>query len=322
MKRLELRDVAVRFGAVQALAGVTVGVDAGEILMLAGPNGAGKSTLLKVLLGLVRPDKGELFVDNKLARVDRHFKHSVSYLPEAVAFPDNLSGRQVLRFFAAARGVEKRRVDVVLEEVGLKAAMKRAVRGYSRGMRQRLGLALALLPEADVLILDEPTGGLDQEGLSVLWEVLARTREAGRLVLLSSHDLSLLERRVDRICILRQGKVVACAAPGDLRQLVSMPINVRFGLSDDAEQRAALTAALEGWAHTRQMHQHLDELEVEIEPQALLPLMDLRGDFPGAVNAIRVKEPGLDAVYERLLEESASDTASNDTGAQGESWVA
>ena len=163
--------------------------------------------MMRVLLGLVRPQGGSVTADGRATRVDNRFKAALSYLPEAVAFHENLTGLDVVRFFARARGVSAKRAEQALERVGLAHARRRAVRGYSRGMRQRLGLAAAILPESPLLILDEPTGGLDQEGLSVLWSVLEEWRAAGRMVLLSAHDLALLERRVDRMCVVRSGRV-------------------------------------------------------------------------------------------------------------------
>lgn len=301
MRELALSGVSVRFGPVQALRDVGLRVGSGEVVMLAGPNGAGKSTLLRVLLGLVRPDRGALLVDGQVRQVDNAFKRQLSYLPEAVAFSDNLSGYRVLRFHAAARGVPRPRIDEVLRQVGLYDARKRAVRGYSRGMRQRLGLGIALLAEPPLLVLDEPTGGLDQEGLTVLWSVLATWRAAGRMVLLSSHDLTLLERRVDRICVLRDGRVLADASPDRLRALADLPVRVTFSLNGNPTQVDGLTEALGRWGRARSMTRGADAMALEVSPAELVPLMDLRAAFPEACGRMRVEEPGLDEVYEHLL---------------------
>lgn len=305
MTTIELRDIAVRFGDVEALAGVDLEFGAGQVHLLAGPNGAGKSTLLHVLLGLVRPNRGQLRVDGQTRTVDNAFKARLAYLPEAVAFADNLTGRQVLRFFARARGRNKQRVEQVLEEVSLLEAGGRAIRGYSRGMRQRLGLAVALLPEADLLILDEPTGGLDQQGLHVLWSVLESWRAEGRTVLMSSHDLTLLESRVDRICLLRAGQVVAHDTPERLRRQAAIPVQVTFQLTDSPEAQALCEKARRDFSAAsgcpEDGSQDAGKLCVEVGSDGLLEVLDLRARHPGAVDAIRVKEPGLDTVYEHLL---------------------
>ncbi len=303
MKRLALKAISVRFGKVQALRSTSIEVDAGEVVLLAGPNGAGKSTLIHVLLGLVRPGAGTLSVDGKTRRVDNAFKEQLGYLPEAVAFAENLSGLQVTRFFARARGVKRGRVDEVLKRVGLADAAKRAVRGYSRGMRQRLGLGLSILSEPALLILDEPTGGLDQEGLKVLWSILDEWRKKDRMALIASHDLTLMEQRVDRICLMAGGQVRAFDTPSALRREADLPVRVRFTLANGAGPD--LAEKIEAWTEesrvARSIELSAEELTVEVRATELVALMDLRAALPDAVTAMRVEEPGLDVVYEHIL---------------------
>jgi len=303
VKSLGARGVSVRFGAVQALAGVEVTVDSGQTVLLAGPNGAGKTTLLRVVLGLVRPDAGAIEVDGRGHAVDNALKQQIGYLPEAVAFSENLTGRQVLRFFAWARGVPRARVDAVLERVGLAGAARRRVRGYSRGMRQRLGLGVAILAEPELLILDEPTGGLDSEGLAVLWSILAEWRERGRMVLLSSHQLALLERRIDRMYVFKAGKHVAGGTPAQLREQARLRLRVHLALAPAGDAVTALAAELDGWSAAAVARVD-GTLVAEIEPNALLELMDVRGRHRDAVTGLRIEEPTLDLAYERLLEQA------------------
>jgi Cu-processing system ATP-binding protein len=231
---LQIEQVAVRFGMVRALGGVDLNLQAGQVHVLAGPNGSGKSTLMSVLLGLIRPNEGTVTLDGRRVCDPRHlsaswFRARLGYLPEAPAFSETLSGRQVMRFFASARGLSRARVEAALERVGLPHAASRPVGGYSRGMRQRLALGCAILHTPDVLVLDEPTGGLDQQGLAVLWEVLAEWKAAGRIVLLSSHELALIERRVDQVAVLVDGRVVAAGTPAQLREQSSLEPAVRIG---------------------------------------------------------------------------------------------
>jgi len=302
MKQITLEDVSVRFGDVQALHRVSAQLRGGEVLMLVGPNGAGKSTLLKVLLGLIEADACTLRVDGELARVDKKFKSFLGYLPESVAFAESLSGRQVLGFFARARGVARGQVAAVLDRVGLAHAAKRAIRGYSRGMRQRLGLGIAILGDPALLVLDEPTGGLDQEGLTVLWSVLEEARASGRMVILSSHDLTLLEKRVDRICLLAGGRVLADASPAQLRQRAALPVRVSFNLAEPmCLNPAPFTAALNSAGLGGDVAFDRTGLAVRVPPGDLLRVLDVRSQFNGAVQGVRVQEPGLDAVYEHLL---------------------
>ncbi len=301
MREVQARGVEVRFGALQVLDDVSVQLGAGRVMMLVGPNGAGKSTLMKVLLGLVRPDHAIFEVDGQRTSIDNEWKRHIGYLPEAVAFSENLSGRQLLRFFARARGVAVGRVDETLERVGLAQAGRRKVRGYSRGMRQRLGLAVAILSTPDLLILDEPTVGLDQEGLSVLWSVIDEWRETGRMVLASSHDLALMERRVDEICVLRAGRVIAHGTTDDLRRVARLPHRIWLETGEAADARVDLLCeAMRKWGKGK-IERHTDRILCELPQDAILELVEIQSGFPGVVVGIRVEEPTLDLVYDQLL---------------------
>ncbi len=297
---LRIQDVAVHFGKVEALRGVSLALSPGRTTVLVGPNGAGKSTLMGVLLGLTRPDRGTVLangheVASPRRAATREFRARTGYLPEAPAFSDNLSGRQVLRFFASARGTAKAAVDTALERVGLTAAADRAVGGYSRGMRQRLGLGVAILASPDLLILDEPTGGLDQQGLAVLWSVLDEWREAGRTVLLSTHEVALIERRADDLCILRQGVVQASGTPDALRRAAGLPVRVHLSTPGSA----AAQALAERLAPHGEISLAERGVGLIVAPDRLLRLMaTLQGV---ELDGLRVEEPGLDEVTQQIL---------------------
>ncbi len=305
MKTLALENVSVRFGKVQALSSATVSVEAGQVLMLAGPNGAGKSTLTRVLLGLVRPNSGILRVDGEVCTVNNKFKQSIGYLPEAVSFSDSLTGKQVLRFFARARGASSKSVPAALERVGLAHAAGRSVRGYSKGMRQRLGLAVAIVGEPTLLILDEPTGGLDTEGLSVLWSILAEWREKKRMVFMASHQLAMLERRVDKIGVFRDGKLLACDSPSALRTSAALKQKAVMILSENADDGVEeFVKAVKAWEHCT-VEREGRTLTVHLKQGKLLELMDIRAQHPDAIEGLETQEPTLDMIYERLLEQPA-----------------
>jgi len=302
MKSIGVRGVSVQLGRLPVLDDVSLCVQAGRARMLAGPNGAGKSTLMKVMLGLVRPDFGIFEVDGERAAIDDAWKARIGYLPEAVAFSDNLTGRQLLSFFARARGVAAERVDAVLSRAGLEHAARRAIRGYSRGMRQRLGLAVAILAEPPLLILDEPTAGLDQQGLAVLWSVLEEWRAAGRMVLVATHDLALMERRVDEICVLRGGRVVADGSCEELRRRAALPHRIRLDVGGASDARIELLcAAIRSWGRGI-VEKRADWLIASVPPDALLELIEIQSGFAGVVRGIRVEEPTMDLVYDALLE--------------------
>jgi len=310
VKSLAVRNVTVRMGRLETLHEVGLTLEAGHPCILAGPNGAGKTTLIKVLLGLVRPDAGDFALDGAPITINNEWKARVGYLPEAVAFSENLNGQQVLRFFARARGVARIRATEVLERVGLAHAARRPVRAYSRGMRQRLGLAVAILAEPTFLILDEPTVGLDHEGLGVLWSVIKEWREAGRLALISTHDLALLEQRVDDICVLRAGRVLVQGSADALRQKACLDNRVLFDLAttegaegsgaQESDETRCFREAIERWGKGR-VEASPGRLCVEVASDAILDLMKLQSEFPGAVRRLRVEEPSLDRIYDELL---------------------
>ena len=195
---------------VKALNGVDLSVYRGEIFGLLGPNGAGKSTLVKILLGLVRPTKldGTLLGD-RVGR--REAMARVGYLPEQHRFPPYLTGRQVVDFFGALSGLtpaaRRRRVGDLIDRVGMTAAADRRVNTYSKGMRQRIGLAQALSGSPDLIILDEPTDGVDPMARRDIRDVLGEARAAGAAIMVNSHLLGELELLCDRVAILVGGRV-------------------------------------------------------------------------------------------------------------------
>jgi ABC-2 type transport system ATP-binding protein len=197
-------------GKVHALRGIEMRVKRGEIFGLLGPNGAGKSTLVKILMTVISPTRAEGTMLGKpvghkptLARV--------GYLPEHHKFPEYLTGAQVVEFYAALAGVDratrKKRTPELLELVGMKEWGTKKVGGYSKGMRQRVGIAQALATNPDLVVLDEPTDGVDPVGRREIREMLTRIKHEGRTVFLNSHLLSELEMVCDRVAILVQGKV-------------------------------------------------------------------------------------------------------------------
>jgi Cu-processing system ATP-binding protein len=227
-------NITVYFKDECAISDVSLTLKSGSISALVGPNGSGKSTLLNVLLGLIRPNKGQILVNEQVVANSKRctsleLRSRIGYLPEAVAFSENLTGLQVLRFFGNAHGVARGRVTDILKKVGLLGASKRSVRGYSRGMKQRLGLGISILHEPELLVLDEPTGGLDQMGLGVLWEILSEWSEAGRTVVMSTHELSLIEQRTNKLFVLVDGMLAAQGSPSELRTMSGLKETMRAG---------------------------------------------------------------------------------------------
>lgn len=235
---LEFTGVTKRFGAITAVNSLHARVEPGRVTGFLGPNGAGKTTTLRILLGLVRPTAGSATIGGQAYHDLDGPLRTVGAVLEASSFHPGRSAANHLRVYAQAAGLAGSRVDAVLAQVGLSDAAGRKVGGFSLGMRQRLGLAYALLGDPGVLVLDEPANGLDPEGIRWLRGFLKDLAEQGRTVLVSSHLLSEVQQTVDALVILSRGRLVF---QGGMDELVD-PSEVAIIV--DAPDRAALAEAL------------------------------------------------------------------------------
>ncbi|MGD8710472.1 MAG: ABC transporter ATP-binding protein [Ectothiorhodospiraceae bacterium] len=226
--RVALQGVEKTFGCVRALDGLDLEVAAGEVLGLLGHNGAGKTTAMKLILGLSRPSGGRVsvFGEDPAGAGARDLRRRLGYLPENVTFYGQLSGREVLRYFGRLKGVGGPRCDGALERVGLAFAADRRVKTYSKGMRQRLGLAQALLGEPRLLLLDEPTTGLDPLAIQDFYAMVDELRGQGASVVLCSHVLPGIEAHIDRAAILGGGRLLAAGTIDDLRRDTGLPLTI------------------------------------------------------------------------------------------------
>lgn len=244
---IALREVHKHYGALHAVDGVTLDIPEGEIFGLIGHNGAGKSTLFKMMLGLASLTRGDIFVAG--ARVNgrdfRTARRKIGYLPENVVLYDNLDGLETLNFFARLKGAPLTQCPLLLERVGLAHAGRRPVREYSKGMRQRLGFAQALLGSPRVLFLDEPTNGLDPHAIRDFYATLRELQQEGTTVIITSHILAELQERVDRLAILSAGQLRAVGSVQALRERTHIPLVFEIDLdaADRATAAELLTAA-------------------------------------------------------------------------------
>jgi Cu-processing system ATP-binding protein len=286
---LQVDDVSVRFGAVRALSRVSLTVAAGERVALLGHNGAGKSTLFKSILGFLRPEGGAISVaggspGSAVAR------RAVSYLPEAVAFPKTLTGREIVTHFARLKGEDPRAALPLLDRVGIAHAADRRVGTYSKGMRQRLGLAQALIGRPRLLLLDEPTSGLDPVSRRDFYGIVAEAAAEGTAVLLSSHSLSEVESKTDRIVILSAGRLVAEGTLADLTRRAGLPITVRV------EAEAARVEHLH--VHLGGVRENGTRVVLSCAGDEKLPLLARITAVPDLVSDVEIVLPGLDDVYD------------------------
>lgn len=207
---IRVANLRKTFGEQVALDGVSFGVDPGECFALLGPNGSGKSTALKCLAGLVLPSSGTMAVgDFDVAKAGREARALMSYLPQEASFPDHLRAREVLEFYARLRAVPGSRVEQVMEMLDCRGFASRFVNDLSGGMRQRLAIAVACLPDVLLLLLDEPTASLDPESAAGFRRLLAGLKRSGKTIVFATHVVADVEHLADRIAILVNGRLLA-----------------------------------------------------------------------------------------------------------------
>jgi ABC-2 type transport system ATP-binding protein len=227
MAVITIEGLTKRFGDVLAVDDLSFEVDQGTVVGFLGPNGAGKTTTLRTLLGLVTPTAGTARIDGRPYRALADPVRHVGAVLEASSFHPGRSARNHLRVVATAAGLPYARADQVLEQVGLAAAARRRVGGFSLGMRQRLALAAALLGDPQVLILDEPANGLDPEGVHWLRGLLRHLADQGRTVLVSSHVLAEVAQTVDQVVIIAAGRLVTQSTLAALTARTEQLVRVR-----------------------------------------------------------------------------------------------
>lgn len=256
---LEVRGVTKRYGARAAVDDLSFTCRPGTVTGFLGPNGAGKSTTLRILTGLAQADEGEALVGGAPYRSLTHPARTIGVMLDARALHSGRTGLETLRLTARTVGMPASRADEVLEMVGLGDAGRKRVGGYSYGMRQRLGIGVALIGDPAVLVLDEPANGLDPEGIRWMRRLLRSFADAGGTVLLSSHQLREVEATVDRLVVISQGRLVR---EGTLEELTS-----DSGTRVTALEAKALRAALDKHGIAYEHRSAGDVLEVSLAPE-------------------------------------------------------
>lgn len=220
---ISARGVRKRFGALQVLAGVDLDIAPGQVTALVGPNASGKTTFNRIVLGLVRRDAGEILFDGTPLDGSAGYRSRVGYMPQVARFPENLTAEALIRMLTDLRGKAATRDEELLELLALGPVLRTPLRVLSGGTRQRINAALAFLFSPDLLILDEPTAGLDPVSSSVLKDKIMRDRAAGRTFIVTSHVLSEVEELADRIAFLLDGTVRFHGTPAELKLATGQP---------------------------------------------------------------------------------------------------
>jgi len=301
-------DTALRFDHVvkaydgkTVLDDISIQIPAGDIVALVGHNGAGKTTMMKLLLGLIRPSQGRVLVlgTDPAGPDGAGAKRKLGFLPETVAFQQAMTGREILNFFARLKRAPLACNTNLLQQVGLADAADRRVKTYSKGMRQRLGLAQALLGSPKVLLLDEPTTGLDPALRQQFYSLLSELKGQGVTVLLSSHALSELESRIDKVAIMNAGRLMACGTLTDLRIAAHAPVRIRVRTRNG---RAAEVADQLAGADIKQVNGQAIEFRCPAEDK--MALVRRISELGIDIEDMEIDMPGLDQLYAHYRDEA------------------
>ncbi|MBI5511298.1 MAG: ABC transporter ATP-binding protein [Deltaproteobacteria bacterium] len=288
------------FGAVTAVDAFSLAVQPGEVVALLGPNGSGKTTCLKAAAGLLQPSKGSVVIGAaRLAASSAAARAALAFLPQRVTFPDSLSGFEVLELYRGLRRRPASRIPAVLRQVALDDTAARAVGTYSGGMRQRLGLAVALIAEAPLLLLDEPTAALDQAGMATFYAAAEAQRQSGRTLLFTSHQLADVEALADRVAILVDGRLVADLSRKELVTRVAACGVLRVGVGasspglEDDVRRAVPGARFQG-----------REVVISGSPEARAAALEVVRGAGAQISSLAADEGRLEDLYQDLIRKS------------------
>jgi len=286
---LTISQLTKRFGPVEALGDVSLTVNAGQRVALLGHNGAGKSTMMKIILGLIAADQGAVSVCGARPG-SAEARAQVAYLPENAAFHPALTGEEQIRHYLRLRGENPALAPDLLARVGLAPAARRRIGTYSKGMRQRVGLAQTLIGTPRLLVLDEPTSGLDPVSRRDFYALLDGLAAEGAAILLSSHVLTEVEARTDRILILAQGRLAAEGTLAELRRSADLPVG--FTLTPAEGCADSLLAALPGASRLAS-----GQIQISCPQDRKLALLARISGFGPQLADLDVTPPSLEDIY-------------------------
>lgn len=296
---ITLQSVNKQYGSETVLHNIDFDVQAGECIVLVGHNGAGKTTLMKLMLGLTRPTSGtvEVLKGNPADSSAVAQRLALGYLPESVAFYEAMTGREVLSFYADLKGASPRDCTDLLELVGLSDAAKRKVGTYSKGMRQRLGLAQAMLGDPQLLFLDEPTTGLDPILRQHFYELIDKLHSEGVTSIISSHALNEVEARASRFVIMKAGIIVAGGTLDELYHQASLPIRMQVNVQPG---QASIVAERLG-AGVNIGNVNNQSLSLSCLKEEKMPLIRHISGLGEVVHDLQIMPPRLDEVYSHFM---------------------
>ncbi|AFQ45302.1 ABC transporter ATP-binding protein [Desulfosporosinus meridiei] len=297
---LDVKFLEKHYGDFVAVNKLNMSIEQGEIFALLGHNGAGKSTLIKMILGLVNPTSGGILIDElEYGQKSKEIKNLIGYLPERMNFYDNLSAWETLTFYAKLKGVSANRCEEALGQVGLADVKHRKVGAFSKGMQQRLGLAQAIIHRPKLLVLDEPTTGLDPIGILELKEMIRTWNKEGTTMFFSSHNLSDVQELAENIAIMHKGSVVAEGSLAKLKHDYRLKTRIEVRVSRD--QITKLTSQQLADNYTGLFEIHDNALICYCESQEKMSILQTLINDGVVIEDFSVEEPGLDIVYQKVM---------------------
>ncbi|MHB8075819.1 ABC transporter ATP-binding protein [Desulfosporosinus fructosivorans] len=299
---LEVNNLEKHYGDFVAVNKMNMSIDQGEIFALLGHNGAGKSTLIKMILGLVNPTSGEILIDGlQYGPKSKEIKNLIGYLPERMNFYDNLSAWETLTFYAKLKGVSANRCKEALEQVGLAEVKDRRVGAFSKGMQQRLGLAQAIIHRPKLLVLDEPTTGLDPVGILELKEMIRTWNREGTTIFFSSHNLADVQELAENMAIMNKGSVVAEGSLAKLKHDYKLKTRIEVKVSRD--QIAKISRQQQGANYMGQFEFQDNTMSCYCESQEKMAILQSLLHEGVEIEDFSVEEPGLDLVYQQVMKQ-------------------
>ncbi|MGA8923554.1 MAG: ABC transporter ATP-binding protein [Candidatus Dormiibacterota bacterium] len=301
---LECRGVRRHFGEIRAVDGVSFHVEPGETYGLLGPNGAGKTTTISMIAGLLAPDGGEVIVGGQpMTTRSIKLREMIGYVPQDLAIYPDLSGRENLVFFARLYGMSssdaKKRASEVLETIGLSDRARDQTKKYSGGMKRRLNIGIGLLNRPKLLILDEPTVGVDPQSRNAILESVEELSTAGMAVLYTTHYMEEAERLCDRVGIIDHGKLIAEGTRHELVGLVGEQDRVTLSATGEVSKALQALRALP-WIHSADANAEGVELVVDDARTRLPAILQEAAAAGVAIKSVEVAEPNLEAVFLHL----------------------
>jgi len=297
---IEVKNLTKKYNNFKALDDISFNVISGEIFGFLGPNGAGKTTTIKSIIGLINTNSGEIKISGyNIKKKGKEAKKNIGYLPEKVAFYDNLTALQNLNFYAEMKNVSKEECEPLIKEFGLAESINKKVGNFSKGMTQRLGMARAILGNPPILILDEPTGGLDPRGVVYIRKRIQELREKGTTIFISSHILSEIQELCDRVGIIDNGILVAKDTVTELSKKMNIKPKITVELENISDAILESVKKVKGVDKAERIGRSIDVIcDSKVKSKVIVAIEKAGGDI---VN-LYTKEPSLEEVFMKFTE--------------------